>query len=88
MEGITSIDRKYRKEKPNWTQLRRNRLLKEAFEGVVEGKKGRGRKRFKILDNIKDGRNEEESSGLPVVGRIFVRPNIFVIFGYRYVCSQ
>ena len=32
--------------------LRRNYLLKDALEGVVNGKKVRGRRRYQMIENI------------------------------------
>ena len=42
------------KRKINWLGhwLRRNCLLKDALEGMVTGKKVRGRRRYQIIDNI------------------------------------
>ena len=42
------------KRKRNWLGLwlRRNCLLKDALEGMVNGKKVRGRRRYKTIDNI------------------------------------
>ena len=44
-----------RKRKRNWLGhwLRRNCLLKDALEGMVNGKKVRGRRRYQMIDNIK-----------------------------------
>ena len=43
-----------RKRKRNWLGhwLRRNCLLKDALEGMVNGKKVRGRRRYHMIDNI------------------------------------
>ena len=43
-----------RKRKRNWLGhwLRRNSLLKNALEGMVNGKKVRGRRRYQMIDNI------------------------------------
>ena len=43
-----------RKKKRNWLGhwLRRNCLLKDALEGMVNGKKVRGRRRYQMIDNI------------------------------------
>ena len=43
-----------RKRKRNWLGhwLRRNCLLKDAIEGMVNGKKVRGRRRYQMIDNI------------------------------------
>ena len=43
-----------RKRKRNWLGLwrRRNCLLKDALEGMVNGKKVRGRRRYQMIDNI------------------------------------
>ena len=43
-----------RKRKRNWLGhwLRRNWLLKDALEGMVNGKKARGRRRHHMIDNI------------------------------------
>ena len=43
-----------RKRKRNWLGhwLRRNCLLKDSLEGMVNGKKVRGRRRYQIIDNI------------------------------------
>ena len=44
-----------RKRKRNWLGhwLRRNCLMKDALEGMVNGKKVRGRRRYQMIDNIK-----------------------------------
>ena len=41
-------------EEINWLGhwLRRNCLLKDALEGMVNGKKIRGRRRYQMIDNI------------------------------------
>ena len=43
-----------RKRKRNWLGhwLRRNCLLKDALEGIVNGKEVRGRRRYQMIDNI------------------------------------
>ena len=43
-----------RKRKRNWLGhwLRRNYLLKDALEGMVNGKKARGRRRYQMIGNI------------------------------------
>ena len=43
-----------RKRKRNWLGywLRRNCLLKDALEGMVNRKKVRGRRRYQMIDNI------------------------------------
>ena len=43
-----------RKRKINWLGywLTRNCLMKDALEGVVNGKKVRGRRRYQMIDNI------------------------------------
>ena len=43
-----------RKKKRNWRghRLRRNCLLKDAVEGMVNGKKVQGRRRYQMIDNI------------------------------------
>ena len=43
-----------RKRRRNWLGhwLRRNCLLKDALEGMVNGKKVRGRRRHQMIDNI------------------------------------
>ena len=43
-----------KKSKKNWLchWLRRNCLLKDALEGMVNGKKVRGRRRYQIIANI------------------------------------
>ena len=43
-----------RKRKRNWLSLwlRRNCLLKDALEGMVNGKKVQGRRRYEMIDNI------------------------------------
>ena len=43
-----------RNRKINWLVhwLRRNCLLKDALEGMVNGKKVRGRRRFHMMENI------------------------------------
>ena len=48
--------------KINWLGhwLRRNCLLKDVLEGMVNGKKVRGRRRYQMLDNIMiNGLNED-----------------------------
>ena len=42
------------KRKRNWLHhwLRRNCLLKDALEGMVNGEKVRGRRRYQMIDNI------------------------------------
>ena len=53
---------KIRKRNPNWIGhiLRRNCLLKQVFEGKIKGeievKRRRGRRRKKLLDDLKDRR--------------------------------
>ena len=50
-----------RKRKRNWLGhwLRSNCLLKDALEGMVNGKKVRGRRRYQMIDNIMiNGLNE------------------------------
>ena len=42
---------KEEEKKGHW--LRRNSLLKDDLEGMVNGKKVRGRRRYHIMDNIK-----------------------------------
>ena len=43
-----------KKRKRNWLchWLRRNCLLKDVLEGMVNGKKVRGRRRYQMIDNI------------------------------------
>ena len=43
-----------KKRKRNWLchWLRRNSPLKDALEGMVMGKKVRGRRRYQMIDNI------------------------------------
>ena len=43
-----------RKRKRNWLGewLRRNCLLMDSLEGMVNGKKVRGRRRYQMIDNI------------------------------------
>ena len=43
-----------KKRKRNWLGhwLGKNCLLKDALEGMVNGKKVRGRRRYKMVDNI------------------------------------
>ena len=43
-----------RERKRNWLGhwLRRNCLLKDSLEGMVNGKKVRGRRRYQMIDNI------------------------------------
>ena len=43
-----------KKRKRNWRghRLRRNCLLKDELEGMVNGKKVRGRRRYQMIDNI------------------------------------
>ncbi|KAJ4431456.1 hypothetical protein ANN_20054 [Periplaneta americana] len=44
-----------RKMKSNWLGLwlRRNCLLKDALEGMVNGRRVRGRRRYQVIDDIK-----------------------------------
>ncbi|KAJ4430925.1 hypothetical protein ANN_19518 [Periplaneta americana] len=44
-----------RKRKRNWLghSLRRNSLLKDALEGMVNGRRVRGRRRYQMVDDIK-----------------------------------
>ena len=57
-----NILREIRKRKANWIGhiLRRNCLLKEVIEGKIKGEMGvprrRGRRRKKLLDDLKDRR--------------------------------
>ena len=53
VEGRTMLEL-IRKRKINWLGhwLRRNCLLKDVLEGMVNGKKVRGRRRYQIIDNI------------------------------------
>ena len=44
------IDKRERNQLGHW--LRRKSLLKDALEGIVNGKKGRGRGRYQMIDNI------------------------------------
>ena len=50
-----SILETIKKRKRNWLGhcLRRNCLLRDALEGMVEGRKVRGRKRYQLMDDIK-----------------------------------
>ena len=43
-----------KEEEKNWLGhwLRRNCLLKDALEGMANGKKVRGRRRYQMIDNI------------------------------------
>ena len=43
-----------RKRKRNWLGhlLRRNCLLKDALEGMINGKKGHSRRRYQMIENI------------------------------------
>ena len=43
-----------KKRKINWLghRLRRNCLLKDALEGMLNGKKVRGGRRYQMIDNI------------------------------------
>ena len=52
-EGRTMLEL-IKKRKRNWLRhwLRRNFLVKDALEGMVNGKKVRGRRRYQIIDNI------------------------------------
>ena len=52
-EGRIILELK-RKRKINWLGhwLRRNFLLKDALQGMVNGKKFRGRRRYQMIDNI------------------------------------
>ena len=46
-----------KKRKGNWLGhwLRRDCLLKDALEGMVNGKKVHGRRRYQIIDNMVNG---------------------------------
>ena len=50
-----------RMRKINWLGhwLRRNCLFKDALEGMVNGKKVRGRRRYQMIDNIINGLCED-----------------------------
>ena len=52
-EGKIMMELK-KKRKRNWLGhwLKRNCLLKDALEGMVNGKKVRGRRRYQMTDNI------------------------------------
>ena len=52
-EGITMLEL-INKRKRNWLGhwLRRNCLLKDALEGLVNGKKVHSRRRYRMIDNI------------------------------------
>ena len=52
-EGRTMLEL-IKKTKRNWLGhwLRRNCLLKDALEGMVNGEKVRGRRRYQMIDNI------------------------------------
>ena len=52
-EGIIMLEL-IRKRKRNWLGhwLRRNCHLKDALEGMVNGKKVRGRRRYQMIDDI------------------------------------
>ena len=52
-EGIVTLEL-IKKWKKNWLShwLRRNCLLKDALEGMVNRKKIRGRRRYQMIDNI------------------------------------
>ena len=51
-----------RRRKRNWLGhiLRRNCLQLRIIEGKIEGKRGRGRKRIGMLDDVKEGRRYQE----------------------------
>ena len=51
-----------RKRKANWIghTLRHEGLLKHLIEGKVEGKRGRGRKRMQVLDDLIERRSYQE----------------------------
>ena len=51
-EGRTMVER-IKKRKRNWLGywLRRNCLLNDALEGMINGKKVRGRRRYQMIDN-------------------------------------
>ena len=53
-----------RKRKRNWLghSLRRNCLLKDALEDMVNGKKVRGRRRYQLIDNMINGLYEDTKS--------------------------
>ena len=54
VEGERIMLELIRKRKRIWLGhwLRRNCLLKDALEGMVKGKKVRGRRRYQMIDNI------------------------------------
>ena len=47
-----------RKRKRNWIGhcWRRDCILKEGIEGMVEGKRERGKRRYQMLDNIQENK--------------------------------
>ncbi|KAJ4447975.1 hypothetical protein ANN_09985 [Periplaneta americana] len=49
-----------RKRKRDWLShwLRRNCLLKDALEGMVNGRRVRGRRRYQMIEDIKNARNK------------------------------
>ena len=51
---VSTVLEVIRKRKRNWLGhwLRRNCLLKDALEGMVNGKKVRGRRRYQMIENI------------------------------------
>ena len=60
-DGITMLElKKWRKINCLSHRLRRKFLLKGALEGMVNGKKVRGTRRYQIIDNImKNGQYED-----------------------------
>ncbi|KAJ4443554.1 hypothetical protein ANN_05227 [Periplaneta americana] len=62
-----------RKRKRNWLghYLRRICLLKDAMDGMVNGKRVRGRRRYQMIDDIK----------------IYQGPSISQVFARRHICA-
>ena len=88
-----------RKRKRNWLGhlLRRNSLLKDALEGMVNGKKVRGRRRYQMIDNIminglyEDKKRKAEKRVewriLSLQERhVFGHNTMFYIYIYIYIC--
>ncbi|KAJ4433566.1 hypothetical protein ANN_15875 [Periplaneta americana] len=61
-----------RKRKKNWLGhwLRRNCLLKDALEGIVNGRRVRGRRRYRKIDDIKIYKSYAETKRKAEIGKI------------------
>ena len=62
---LRNILHEIRKRKANWIGhiLRRNCLIKQVIEGKIKGARRRGRRRKKLLDDLKDRRRYSHLKG-------------------------